>query len=258
MIVNKAFIFAGKAIFTVNNATGTHYTFRLNVKPDQYDKTKKVCFASLLTGSNNLSDYSYIGMVNVNDCSLRMTKGSKIAKDSKPANVLRWILNIINQEAYDKLPEGYAVNHDGRCCRCAKVLTHPDSIKSGIGPECIKKMSGYVPTPKKAKKPTKRTEDRHGRDLTQFDYLTLEVQHEYGTFGVFGHGEYERSSVCYGQQRRVFLDSFDTHEEAQTEYPEAETSCCTRVNDPMSLMPTAAPDWFDPANAGETWHEDDC
>ena len=35
--------------------------------------------------------------------------------------------------------EGYALLAEGRCCRCNRKLTHPESIQYGIGPECAKK-----------------------------------------------------------------------------------------------------------------------
>lgn len=45
-------------------------------------------------------------------------------------------------------------------------------------------------------------------------------------YGVYEYGVYPRSSVLAGQTRRVFLDSFDTLEEAQREYPNAECAGC--------------------------------
>lgn len=40
-------------------------------------------------------------------------------------------------------------------------------------------------------------------------------------YGVYEYSTYERSSVLAGQQRRVFLDSFKTLEEAKAKYPGA-------------------------------------
>ena len=45
-------------------------------------------------------------------------------------------------------------------------------------------------------------------------------------FGVYEYSVYPRSSVLSGQQRRIFLDSFDTLEEAQKAYPHAKVSGC--------------------------------
>lgn len=35
--------------------------------------------------------------------------------------------------------EGYRLMLEGRCCVCNRKLTHPESIESGIGPECARK-----------------------------------------------------------------------------------------------------------------------
>jgi len=42
-------------------------------------------------------------------------------------------------------------------------------------------------------------------------------------WGVYEYSTYPRSSVLAGQQRRVFLDSFDTQEQAEAAYPQAKT-----------------------------------
>ena len=36
--------------------------------------------------------------------------------------------------------------HEGRCGRCNRALTVPESIASGIGPECAKHVLGPAPT----------------------------------------------------------------------------------------------------------------
>jgi len=43
-------------------------------------------------------------------------------------------------------------------------------------------------------------------------------------FGVYEYGRYGRGSVLAGQQKRTFLDSFPTLEEARAAYPKAELS----------------------------------
>lgn len=39
---------------------------------------------------------------------------------------------------------------------------------------------------------------------------------------VYEHGEYERGSVLEGQSRRVWLDDFETLDEARAAYPDAD------------------------------------
>jgi hypothetical protein len=45
-------------------------------------------------------------------------------------------------------------------------------------------------------------------------------------YGVYQYSRYPRSSVLAGQQKRVFLDSFRTLEEAQAAFPEASLRGC--------------------------------
>lgn len=94
-----------------------------------------------------------------------------------------------------------------------------------------------------------------------FDSITIEPSvHGGKPYAVYGHGEYEEWSVLAGQPRRVFLNSFDTVEEAlawvkTSEYGEAEViehSTKTDVN-----LPKTPPEWFDPLDAGESWDEID-
>ena len=47
-------------------------------------------------------------------------------------------------------------------------------------------------------------------------------QNKSGTFTVYEIGVYKRGSVLEGQQKRTWLDQFDSLEEAQTAYPEAQ------------------------------------
>jgi hypothetical protein len=91
-----------------------------------------------------------------------------------------------------------------------------------------------------------------------YDYYTIEPysgRENLSGYVVYGHGEYGPSSVLAGQAKRQWLGHFDTLEEAQEEWPEAEvTEWSTRV-DPV--VPDLPPDWFDPYDAGEVWHEED-
>jgi hypothetical protein len=66
------------------------------------------------------------------------TKGSKISTDAPSAKAFRFF--------YDALAKGVdlagkiEVRHAGKCGRCAKKLTTPQSVDTGIGPECAKLM----------------------------------------------------------------------------------------------------------------------
>ena len=91
--------------------------------------------------------------------------------------------------------------------------------------------------------------------------LTIEP-HCDGDFVVWEHGEYPRGSVLEGQTRRAWVEHFPTVEAALEKYPTADVME-HQTGDPFARiydddpMPHVAPDWFDPLDAGEVWHEDD-
>jgi hypothetical protein len=131
----KPFIAAGDAIFTaVSGATGARYSFRVTTR-DGRDGRSEITFASLLTGPNNVTDYTYIGVVNLDAGTLHLTKKSRYTDDSAPVKALRLILARA-WAGREPLPAGSTVQHEGRCGRCARTLTVPSSIDAGLGPDC--------------------------------------------------------------------------------------------------------------------------
>ena len=74
-------------------------------------------------------------------------------------------------------------------------------------------------------------------------------------YKVVEHGAYERGSVLEGLPKRSFLDSFMTLEEAVEAYPGALVLDYS-TKQAGNPLPHTAPDWFDPAYAGERWDED--
>jgi hypothetical protein len=131
-MITKDFLEAGHAIFTVSNPVKEHYTYRVT-KPKDFNESYPVWFVSLLTGPNNTEDYTYLGIL-TNSKTVKTTAKSKFAPDSKAVKVVQWAVKQIYDGA--KLPEGYNIQHVGRCGVCGRPLTTPESIESGIGPIC--------------------------------------------------------------------------------------------------------------------------
>ena len=127
-ITDPRFFAAGNSTFTVSNNKGEHYTFKI-MKAEQWEKW----FVRLLTGPDNESSYTYLGKFENNR--LEMTAKSKMLPDSKPVQVFNWAIKQVNDRK--PLPDGYAIQHCGKCGRCGRKLTVPSSIESGFGPECI-------------------------------------------------------------------------------------------------------------------------
>lgn len=140
------FLLAGKALFTIlNTETGNRFTFKVKITDKKFLQAKtRFYFVSVLTGNNNESDYTYMGMLKINifndhigeektKLEFYLTKKSKILKDANSVKVFSWLLKNI-----ENLPEKVKFFHEGKCARCGRTLTVPESIKCGFGPECIK------------------------------------------------------------------------------------------------------------------------
>lgn len=131
------FFLGGNATFTVSNDKGEHYTYKIRRPAPDRPEDQPPFFVNLLSGPDNEGDYTYIGMLLPEGPAVKLTKKSKMTQDSVPVRVVNWALKQIKLGR--PLPPGYAVQHEGKCCRCGRTLTTPESIERGIGPECAKK-----------------------------------------------------------------------------------------------------------------------
>ena len=141
MSISKKFMVAGKAIWTLGvpesfqkeKDSKPHYTFKVNKA-----KTGDMYFVNLLTGPDNMSDYTYVGMLNTSNGEVKLTKASKLSSDSICFRLLNRVMSRVWADEVTKILEaGFTLHHEGRCGRCAKRLTTPESCEAGFGPECI-------------------------------------------------------------------------------------------------------------------------
>jgi hypothetical protein len=131
----ERFIVAGKAIFTVvSKATGKRFTFKVKLSDDG-----DIAFVSVLSGSDNTSDYTYLGIIRRDHVqvgapfdfgSYRSTRGSRVSSNAPSQLAARWFFGALGREDAEQLDK-CEVWHEGRCCRC-----DPESIEAGIGPKC--------------------------------------------------------------------------------------------------------------------------
>jgi hypothetical protein len=123
------FALGGSARFTlVSKKTGERKTFRISKAKDG-----DIFFASLLTGPSNTEDYTYLGFIQ--PAGTQPLIAGKKGNPAHPAyKALYWALGKLGE---GEMPEQLEFWHEGRCARCARVLTDPASIEAGFGPECI-------------------------------------------------------------------------------------------------------------------------
>lgn len=152
-MIGPNFIKGGTATFTVTNPNGEHYTFRVirevySYAADGRTRIKdpnggEVCFyVYVLTQGDK---YVYMGMLNLQSdldtekfTNLRITAKSNFTHESKAYQVASWAFRVIWGQRF--LPENYRIEHDGNCSRCGRTLTHPESLDSGLGPDCAGKV----------------------------------------------------------------------------------------------------------------------
>lgn len=132
------FFLAGKATFTVSNGS-EHYTYRIHYVAGT-EKYPESWFIMLFTGRSNQDNYTYMGKLDPETGSLDLTRAARYRDDSLPVKVARWALSLCWQGK--PLPKGYTIQHSGSCGRCGRQLTHPDSLATGLGPECASKARG--------------------------------------------------------------------------------------------------------------------
>lgn len=138
-----AYVAAGRGTVTVrSNRTGDRFTFRLRVPADHAgrpDPTRRPIWVSVLTGPENTSDYAFIGTLWLEDgrpAIFHHSPKSRFAATAPAAQAARWFARLAT-DAPTALLARAEVWHEGRCGRCGRTLTVPESIESGFGPECI-------------------------------------------------------------------------------------------------------------------------
>ena len=121
-------VLGGRAHFSiVSKKTNTHFTYRV-VKSPKYPWLYAIW-------AKVDKKYMYVGTWNG-----RHTKFFRTAKSIHSSwrryQAFLWVLKyIVNKE----MPPMVFIYRDERCRACGRRLTNPESIKLGIGPECIKR-----------------------------------------------------------------------------------------------------------------------
>jgi len=136
--VTVAFMLAGNAHVTFQSAkTGTRFTYHVVAAPPPsvVSNVPVSHFVHVLVGPD---DYKYLGCIYTN----RLYKhghNSRIDRNAKSAIAFAWVWGKLTA---GKMPDVLGVWHEGRCGKCGRRLTTPESIESGLGPICAKKDGG--------------------------------------------------------------------------------------------------------------------
>jgi hypothetical protein len=134
----RSFTLAGKAVLTLQSArTNQHFTYRVKQAVDRATgEIQPLWFVSLLTnGSADEGQFSYIGVIRSD--AFALTAKSKAGLDAASVQAFAFFWNRCRAE----IPASLNVMHAGKCGRCGRTLTHPESLETGIGPECAQRLA---------------------------------------------------------------------------------------------------------------------
>lgn len=145
----EPYVLGGHATVTVvSKATGGRFTYKVEQKrvgprkagetDEQYAARKQRAyegprFVKTLTGPDNEHSYTYIGHI-TEGREFRLDRRSKLSETAPSVSAWRWFWTALRSQS-DKI-EQCEVWHDGRCSRCGRKLTVPESVASGLGPVC--------------------------------------------------------------------------------------------------------------------------
>lgn len=129
--------FAGRAVLTFrNNDKDTHMTVKVKQATDKNDRKIKlpIFFVSVSLLGDRQTGYVFAGTIFKDQMICKLHRD--VPSESQLGKVMLFIMNALEnpQILRDKK---VSLLHEGRCCRCAMPLTHPESINTGFGPDCL-------------------------------------------------------------------------------------------------------------------------
>lgn len=123
-----------KGFFTVEAEGEKHRTFRVKTSA----KSGKTIIG-LMVGSNNLTSYLWFGYVNGSKIQFWGKPNMGWGQESRELPITQGTANACWEAILGNPNEAGLrfANESKQCARCGRVLTNPESIENGIGPECI-------------------------------------------------------------------------------------------------------------------------
>lgn len=132
----KDYILAGNATVTlVSKKTGTRFTYKIRVGKNAGDPH----FIRLLTGPDNTRSYSYMGRIVNQESYIHDRKNRAGSANSPAAKGFLWVWTKLLARQFKDVDANVEIWHEGKCGKCGRKLTVPESIATGIGPVCAGK-----------------------------------------------------------------------------------------------------------------------
>jgi len=121
--------------YTIVYPSGEHRTIRVKMG---FKNTVKECkIVGYLSGPNNEGDYTYFGHITSDGGIIFWRSWTTSNQGIRINGIIRALARLASSK--EECGKAYALK-SGRCWRCNRLLTVPESIKRGIGPECLTKI----------------------------------------------------------------------------------------------------------------------
>lgn len=115
----------------LSRRTGEHRTFRIWTQSEESSFMPGRRLVGLLSGPDNESDYIAFGVLSESGDAIHLWK------KHKESAFFRWVSAALLDP--ERFADRVVFSFDGRCRRCNRLLTCPESVESGIGPTCLER-----------------------------------------------------------------------------------------------------------------------
>lgn len=142
----RRYLEAGNALLTIRSKqSGTRFTLKAT-RPSEEEHANRQgpvpgrprpIWVKVLTGPDNTADYAFVGTLWPENSGYRYAHSpkSRLSLSSGSVTAIRWLAHALTSNP-SVILEQAEVWHEGRCGRCGRRLTVPESVESGFGPEC--------------------------------------------------------------------------------------------------------------------------
>jgi len=138
------YMLAGKSEVTmISTQTGNTLSYKIIKKKSDKNESEFIYFIYHI--SENELIYAGIMVYKEDIDTFEFYKGQKGNLDTDHI-AIKGLLSVVNKLHKGNYDIPVEIYHCGRCGKCGKRLTTPDSILSGVGPECAKRYN--IPHPK--------------------------------------------------------------------------------------------------------------
>jgi hypothetical protein len=132
------YVVAGNSYFTMfSHKTGKYLSYTLKRKDSFQGKYEYVYFVKKAGGSEN---GVFLGTLFFGDNAFSYKLGKDTIKSEENEKRLQSLTYVLNHLARGDFSMPLSVYHHGKCGKCGRKLTTPESILTGLGPECSKML----------------------------------------------------------------------------------------------------------------------